>query len=448
MLTAAKQFPGHRAPLVSGARVDERADYYEIPPIVRWSFIAFVGAVPLEAADLAIGSSTFSVSRLSGLIFFACYFFFYNPLSGKRPFPSGSPALAWFLAYFFVFAANGIFLDSVYHRQFVSIFLTLAQLILLFWISSSLLRVETLARRALLAFALGAAVCAVGTLVGLPGFKTIITSRVGERITAMDFNPNYLAYTLAVASVILISAARAVTGRLWTKGVLLFSVLPLLAVMVRTGSRTGLVAFALGFGACLLPNRQSRRSAMTIILPVLVVAVLGYLVAQHPTLFSRFEETYSGNLAGRQFIIPASLDMIVEQPVLGWQPVAYWEELGRRVGQIWGARDAHNLVFHLLLEVGLVGAVPYFVGLWICTRGAWKARTGKFGNLPFALLVMTLSANLSHTYLARKPQWLVLALAVAAAATAVERNSAARYLIRRPLRSLARAHLFPASARR
>jgi O-antigen ligase len=142
------------------------------------------------------------------------------------------------------------------------------------------------------------------------------------------------------------------------------------------------------------------------------------LVSQHQTVLSRFEEGTAGNLAGRQVIIPASLKMIIERPLFGWQPVAYWEELGHRIGNIWSVRDAHNLLLHLLLEVGLLGAIPFLIGLAICVLGAWKARTGKFGNLPFALLMMTLAANLTHTYLARKPQWLILALAVAAAKTA------------------------------
>jgi len=51
--------------------------------------------------------------------------------------------------------------------------------------------------------------------------------------------------------------------------------------------------------------------------------------------------------------------------------------------------------------------------------------------------MMTLSANLTHTYLARKPQWIVLALAVAAAAAA-HKTAAARYLVRQPLRASGR----------
>ena len=437
--------------LRGGARTRPTAspDYFHIPKIVRWSFIGFAGVLPFESANVAFASSTFSVARLSGLLFIACYLFFYNPLSGKRSFPPGSPALSWFLVYLLVFTAHGLFLDAFYLRQFVSIFTTLVQLLLLFWISSSLLRVEPLARRVLLAFAFGAALCAIGTLVGLPGFATVIESRIGERITAMDFNPNYLAYTMALASVILIATALDSRVRyLGSKAFLITLVLPLLAIIVRSGSRTGLVAFAVGFAACMLPNRQSGRRMMFVFLALFVLAALTYLVIHNPILLSRFEQSYSGNLAGRQIIIPASLEMISQRPVFGWQPVVYWEELGRRVGQIWGAKDAHNLIFHLMLEVGLLGAVPFLIGVSLCAVGAWKARSGKFGNLPFALLAMTLISNLTHTYLARKPQWIIFALGVAAAAAA-QRTVAARFLIRHPLRSPRRVadQVFAANAR-
>lgn len=406
-------------------------EYDQIPRLVQWSFIAFAAVLPFEAANLAFTSSTFSLAKLPGVAFFACYFFYYNPLSGKRPFPSGSAPLHWFLVYLLVFTAHGLFLKSFYLGQFVAVFLTLAQLLLLFWIASSLLRVETFARRVLLAFAFGASFCALGTLLNVPGFSTAIESRLGERITALDFNPNYLAYVMALGAVVLISTA--LNTRSWSKWFFIAPVLPLLAVIVRTGSRTGVAVFAIGFAACLLPSRQSRNRFSVILLFVFVTAALAYLVMQNRIVLTRFEESYAGNLAGRQLIIPASLEMISERPVFGWQPVAYWEELGRRVGQTWGVKDAHNLFFHLLLEVGVIGAVPFVIGLALCLVGAWKARAGTFGNLPFALLITTLSANLTQTYLTRKPQWLILALAVAAMAAA-RQTKAERYLIRRPLR--------------
>jgi O-antigen ligase len=436
MLTAADRL--HRGPArIVYSQPVPRSDYAEVPKIVRWSFIGFFGVLPFEAVSLSFTS--FSVAKLSGVPLIVAYFFFYNPISGKRPFPPGSAPLACFLTYFLVFAANGIFLDGFHLSQFFSVFLTLTQLLLIFWISSSLLRVELLSRRALLAFAFASVALALGTLLQVPGFSTSIESRIGERITALDFNPNYLAYTMALAAIILIGTALEIQVRYsWSKALLIALVLPLLALTVRTGSRTGIAAFLIGFAMCLLPNRQSGRRLIIIVLCVFVgVSLLG-LASQHQTVLARFEQSTSGDFAGRQVIIPTSLRMIAERPLFGWQPVAYWEELGRRVGKIWGAKDAHNLVFHLLMEVGLFGAVPFLIGVALCALGAWKARSGKFGNLPFALLMMTLSANLTHTYLGRKPQWLILALAVAAAA-AMPKTKAARLPVRQPLRAAGRA---------
>jgi O-antigen ligase len=183
---------------------------------------------------------------------------------------------------------------------------------------------------------------------------------------------------------------------------------------------------------------------MLIFLAIAVGSVVTYLVLTNPTILERFQESSRGDLSGRQVILPAAIDMMLQRPVIGWQPIVYWEELGRRVGQIWGARDAHNMILHVLLELGLVGAIPFLLGVGFCVLSAWRARQGTFGNLPLALLTMTLVANLSHTFLARKPQWMVFALAIAAG-YAARRSLASAFLIRQPLRSSGRA-LKPAYA--
>ena len=108
--------------------------------------------------------------------------------------------------------------------------------------------------------------------------------------------------------------------------------------------------------------------------------------------------------------------MFRERPLFGWGPYEFQVELGRRQGTIFGQKDAHNLYTHLLMEVGLVGAAPFMIGLWLCARGAWRARQGSFGLLPFALLVTALASNLTGTDLALKQFWLVLAIAVSAGA--------------------------------
>ncbi|MGH7828205.1 MAG: O-antigen ligase family protein [Candidatus Binatia bacterium] len=406
----------------------------EIPKIVRWSLIAFSATLPFEAADLGFASSSFSLAKLAGLGFLGAYFFHYNPVSGKRRCPPISAPLWCFLVYLGVYLANGFFLNHVYFGQFVSIFLTLAQLALLFWICSSLFRNESLARGVLIAYALAAVASSLGTLLHVPGFSTVIDTRMGARVTSLEFNPNFLAYSLALAAIILAGFALDMSGRWSGKKIFLMClILPPLAMIVRTGSRAGLAAFAIGFAICALFSRQSHRKFALVALCIFVGAALAYLMIQNQTALARIQQAYSGNLASRWEILSASLGMALERPLLGWQPVAQWTELGRRVGLIWGVKDAHNLVFHLLLEAGLVGAVPFLIGLYLCARNAWRARSGRLGILPFALILAALSANLTHTYLTRKPQWLVLALGVAAG-TAGQRKPGF-YVIRRPVNS-------------
>ncbi len=394
-----------------------------IPTLVRWSALALAGSLPFEAADLGFTSSSFSFAKISGLLFIASYFFFYNPLSGKRSFPVCNLPLRYFLTYLLICLVHGLFVDSVYWGQYVSVISTTGQLLLLFWTTSSLLQNHQLARRFVLVYAVSAALLASAVLLELPGFTVAIEGRLGERITSLNYNPNFLAFSMALAA--LIVAGLALDGsirQLYRKWLLLSAILPLLAIIVRTGSRAGLVGFALAFGVYFLPSRARRQGKTLALLAIAVVAFTGAMIAIHPTILTRFEESYAGNIVNRRQINQASLSMVLERPLIGWHPVALWDELGRRTGELWGTKDAHNSFFYLLLEVGIIGALPYFIGIYLCLKSAWRGRDGPLGRLPLALLVCVLSANLAHTYLTRKPQWLVLALAAAVGSAAVQRE--------------------------
>jgi len=401
-----------------------------IPLVVRWSMFGLAASLPFEAADLGFASSSFSLAKLFGLLFVASYFFFYNPLSGKRNFPELNLPLRCFLGYFLIFLVHGVFLELNYLARYLSVIFTVAQLLVLFWIGASLLQNQLLARRVLFAYALSALVLAFGMLLQLPGFVVVIEGRMGERFTSLEYNPNFLAFSMALAALIFAGLAleQGAVRRTYWKWLLFGAMLPLLAVIVRTGSRAGLAAFAVGFAVYMAPWRDRRQGKTLVVLAILVLLSIGALVAAHPTILTRFEETYAGNIVSRQQINMASLNMVLERPLFGWQPVLLWEELGRRAGQLWRTKDAHNSLFHLLLEVGVLGAVPFIIGVYLCLRAAWRARNGAMGRLPLALMVCALSANLAHTYITRKPQWLVMAVAVAAGAAAQRDARLARML--------------------
>src|SRR5262249_32724637 len=102
---------------------------------------------------------------------------------------------------------------------------------------------------------------------------------------------------------------------------------------------------------------------------------------------------------------------------------------GSRMGKR-GNLAAHNLYTHLFMEVGIVGAVPFLIGLWLCGQGAWKARNRNLGLLPLALWVAILTAALGGNVIYMKPLWFVLAVTIAARG---ERKRQGMVMVVRPI---------------
>jgi O-antigen ligase len=196
--------------------------------------------------------------------------------------------------------------------------------------------------------------------------------------------------------------------------------------MMATGSRGGIAAFVLGVGVYLLPYWKSNRIFAAIGLAGLGIVAVVLLIATTPLLLERWSESYyEGRLSEREVIFAVSTDMIGEHPIFGWGPVEGNYVLASRIGSEEG-RDAHNLIFHLLIEGGILGSIPFLIGLCLCTRYAWRARSKNLGLIPLALLIIMLSANLSGNNVVWKPQWLIFALI-----TAIGCGSSVRELNRR-----------------
>jgi len=198
------------------------------------------------------------------------------------------------------------------------------------------------------------------------------------------------------------------------------SLLPL-AAMVYTGSRGGIIAFLAGVVIYALPYRGSKRK-MTAILGV-TIAVVGVVsvVVKDKTILSRFESSYrTGDVTGRDKLIAASREMISEKPLLGWGAVEWTYELGAREGKGYKYRSAHNLVLDLLMEGGLLGAIPCLIGLGLCVQAAWIARVRNLGLLPLAWLITMIIANMSGVWLGTKSMWLALTVSLASGASTVK----------------------------
>jgi O-antigen ligase len=382
-----------------------------IPAPVRWSFLIFAFALPFQSADLPFMSGTFA--RIFGFLFFVTYCFYYNPLIfQERSFPRVPAAMWWLAAFVAIYALSGYFVSEEAFYDFRSRLVTLVQLIVLFWFASDLLKNEKIAINFLMVFSIAATGVALGSVLQIPGFSET-TMGTNERTTVLGFNPNYLGGLMALAAVMLVGLCLNVIFKrfnLLSKMLLIAMILPLLTMMIGTGSRGSILAFMAGCFVYSAPFWKSKRKWAAIVLVLLCSIVLVYVAVNNPVLSERMQQSYyEGNLAGRERIFPEAIEMILERPIFGWHPA----ELDF---------DPHSLFLHLLLEVGMVGALPFCVGLWLCGRAAWKARLGNLGLLPIALLATLLVANMSGTGLLAKETWLALTLAVAAESTLARRS--------------------------
>jgi O-antigen ligase len=391
-----------------------------IPAYIRWCLLLFIFSIPFEAVDLGFGDMV-SPARLAGLPFFLVCLF--KPrLCFRRP----SAPVWWFCIYLAIVAVEAFFIPPDLRRQALSPFLTIVQLVIFFWITINLFRNRELAGRALRTYALGVVVLAVGTLANVPGFAASMETHesvAAARVSALGYASNDLAAIAALGAVVLLGDFLGSSLKRGHRFLFGLAALPLIVVVLRTGSRAGVLALFAGLAVYLLPATGTRRQGLAVLLAAVVLLGVGYSAVTNRLIEDRFNAAYSyGDTAGHERIFRASLGMVAEKPVTGWGPVVGLLELGERLqyraskGGAYAVRDTHNLLFYLLLEVGIVGTAPFIIGLWLVARAAWRGRRGPLGLMPLALIAVVLTVNLAHTFYGRKPMWLVMAVAVATAA--------------------------------
>ncbi len=418
----ARRFPPLTAPRRRATPLPPPAARVDQPlnPVLRWTFVLLVFSIPFELPErsfaIEIPTITASVFLLATLLQpRACY--------ARRP-----TALLWFVIYLYAFVVaaawngrNAVATDlnnASYWGQVGKLFLLILQGVLVFWAAYNLLASRPVARTALLTLAGACLARALLPLLGIARTTHVIWGG-GTRVTAFGQNANNSAMILAAGFIALLGLQYGAERALppvrprW----LAWPAIALLGVsVVDTGSRGGLVALVAGLVTFMFGTTRSLwvsvRHALVAAVAIGLIIVASY---QSDVMRRRFEETVeSGSLAGRERIYPTLWAMFEEHPVLGWGPVNNKYELGIRLDErLFPRRDAHNLVLEVLTSTGLVGTVPFLVGLGLCLVGAARARARGHGMLPAALAMLVLTANMSGNWIASKLLWLVLAYCLA-----------------------------------
>jgi O-antigen ligase len=392
----------------SGAwrRSRRTGEYDRAAHIAIWIFMLFVASLPFESvAYQGRGEGLASISSAIGyvLILAAAYrsnVFFRKPVRGVGFF------MIW------VFLSWGYCLVLQPH-DLLKVYVTLVrrtQMVVLLWISASLLRDEKLARRTLLVLAVSCAalflyVHTIGG--GDPGDATM----ADDRLSVFEEDPNFLASLVSMG--VLAYLALPIMGmkhKLIKTSAWLVGMLGSASVVLQTGSRSAIIGLVAAMPMLALqpgrPMARLRRLA-------LVVAACGafvFAVTAVPMTRVRFEAALKGKLGMREKFIPAAIAMFWQEPLWGWGTIDAMRELRRRESgrTSLAVRATHNIFLAPLLESGLLGGAPYLLGCGLAWLTAWRCRNGPRGIVPLVYVVLLFGTGLGFNIDAGKGYWLFL----------------------------------------
>lgn len=371
--------------------------------LLRWALYGFVFSLPFDAP----GRLPLELTTMTGAVFVAATLLQPGLCYGRRP-----AAVWWFAAYVYAYWVAYVLGGGLHRGDAVRSTLFYIQGLLIFCAAFNLMRDERIARRVLLTLLAAAAVLAVMTIFGIG--KAVDSET--QRATVFGQNANRAARVLCAG---LLAGIGLVYGRA-RKGIrpgwIAWAAAALIGLaLIMGGSRGGLIAMAAGLWTFSLTGATLGVRVRNTVVALVAIALAVWGALQSPLMQRRLELAMQGNLAKRELIFPAAWQMFKHRPIYGYSSSNHYV-LATRLGlppALHLSRDTHNLFLEVLTATGLLGTIPFLTGLWLCCWGAWKARRGTEGILPFAQMTALLIGNLSGNYIALKLQWLLLAYALA-----------------------------------
>jgi O-antigen ligase len=390
-----------------GAAVPPGTPVVVAPPqamaLVRWALYGFIFSLPFDAP----GRLPLELTTMTGAGFLAVTLLQPRLCYGYRP-----RAVWWFLGYLYAYWIAYVFGGARYTSDALHSSLFYIQGLLIFVACFNLMRDPRIARRVLITLAVAVIVLAVMTILGIGKFYDTESGRV----TVFGQNANRAARVLCAGILILVGLVYGRPRPAFRPTWMAWPAAALVGVaMIMGGSRGGLIALALGLWMFSFAGNTLGIRIRNTIVALVAIGLAAWGALQSPVMRERIQLAQEGNMAKREVIFPAALQMFKDRMIVGWGPSNQYV-LATRLGlppRLHMTRDTHNLYLEVLTATGLLGAIPYFTALWLCCWGAWRARHGWEGILPVAQMAALAVGNLSGNYIALKLQWVLLAYAFA-----------------------------------
>lgn len=372
------------------------------PVLLTFALAVFVFSLPFESIGNDVLGEAGRITRYTGYLMFLV-----AAVHARLCFARPGPVV--FLFGFYVLLRLFWLLDPQQDAMLLlTTTITLVQLVTMFWICANLFRQQEYRNVFMIVLFVG---CTARAAMMLAGVNTEVLGH-DDRVTVKGEDANFSAAVFVMGALAAMSVCQVVWRR---RPAALLLVLPALLLvmqaMLKTGSRGATVAAVAGMMVFVFCRRRLLESLAMLPLVGLAIGVLFVGILQNEKLMDRWMRTVEkGEMANREHIFPMAASMIAEKPVAGWGP-EYRRPLARRSGDSQMERDAHNLVLHLLLESGAVGALLYLAGVCFCVKASVSGYRRSMDALPLALVVALLFVNMSVPYHSRKTHWLVLAFA-------------------------------------
>ncbi len=379
-----------------------------INPIVRGAFYLFLASIPFEMPHR---NFPIEIPTLTGFIFL--FVTFLDARACYRRFPR---SLGWFLLHGWFLFALFFALPPDYPDVAINWFVNMAQLLWLYWVITNILADGVTLRGALYTIVFSTTARAFAQVSHLAATPTVVWTG-GERESIFGQNPNLAAIIMSVGVIVAAGLFLTKSRALPRIGI---AALPIGACLtwaiVQTGSRGGMLCVVAGLVLYMFSGRTLVQKLRNGFLGLIAMAALVFAATQSSMMRARIENAADNdNLAGRQFIYPAAIHMFIEKPLIGWGVINNQVEIGVRIGEKHKPmRDAHNLFLDTLTSAGILGSLPFFIGLAMVFRDGWRARKGPLGLVPLAILLAVFVGCMSGTWIESKIIWLAFAIPVAA----------------------------------
>jgi exopolysaccharide production protein ExoQ len=230
------------------------------------------------------------------------------------------------------------------------------------------------------------------------------------RLGDEDFlHPNAIGFLFSIATLLAAHLARKITLWIWPA-------LFLAATLVRTLSKSSIIAFAAAFGFALLRDSTLTRKVkiwIGIAATLILASLWGLLEAY---LISYSQGIGPETLTGRTIIWAVSLEYAIKKPFLGNGFYSY-----RFIVPPFGkfeAQQAHDELLQQFFSFGLLGVLLTITLYWLIFRQIRRATPSHLKTLAATLLLFALIRGLTDTqnFDLSYPLWLMALLSIVLAA--------------------------------